>query len=244
MSSKSKFILLGLLLFGVCIAVKINANSATGSWRYRMTVTVSTPEGDKTGSSVREVTAIHGWQPFPDSGATVSLKGEAVVVDLGKRGQLFALLTGYRLAEENATDLPGYVLDHKYPQFSVEGIKEMGELSGYKELDQEWYPHFVHFKDITNPKTVENVMTMGACHIHELCVKTDNFEKIFGKGVHIKSVTIEMTKDDVTKGIEKWIPWLPRELHNPGYLGNPAPPYIDPTKTFLTGGEFSEGIIK
>lgn len=40
-------------------------------------------------------------------------------------------------------------------------------------------------------------------------VKTeDNFEKIYGSGVKLKSITIEMTDDPVTNKINRYLPWL------------------------------------
>jgi hypothetical protein len=66
------------------------------TYKYRMTVEVSTPEGIKTGSSVIEVTT-HQWPKFL-SGITAgnttesSAVGEAPFVDLGARGMLFATL--------------------------------------------------------------------------------------------------------------------------------------------------------
>jgi hypothetical protein len=54
------------------------------SWRQKLTVVVSTPDGDKTGSAVTEVS----WWPNRFSGLwgskwESSHDGEAVVVDLG-----------------------------------------------------------------------------------------------------------------------------------------------------------------
>lgn len=70
-----------------------------------MTITVDTPEGLKSGSAVREVFV--QYQPGfmgVQAGGHATLRGEAVEVDLGARGKLFALMrskfsedAGYRI---------------------------------------------------------------------------------------------------------------------------------------------------
>jgi hypothetical protein len=43
------------LLLGIAVAEAAEVTPLAGSWRYKMTVEVETPEGLKTGSAVREV---------------------------------------------------------------------------------------------------------------------------------------------------------------------------------------------
>ncbi|HTK84182.1 MAG TPA: hypothetical protein VL625_03765 [Patescibacteria group bacterium] len=61
---------------------------SAASGRYKITVTVETPEGLKTGSAVREIYAKSGGPTMlaEASSGHVDATGEAVVVDLGKRG--------------------------------------------------------------------------------------------------------------------------------------------------------------
>lgn len=70
------------------------AGEALPTYRYRLTVEVETPEGIKSGFSVIEVrTTMAGRVKLPDANAlAIDFIGEAVTVDLGKRGLLFALL--------------------------------------------------------------------------------------------------------------------------------------------------------
>lgn len=70
-----------------------NAMYPSATIRYRLTLAVNTPEGIKTGSGVIEVTYAKAVRLLGSSAEiTTGVKGEAVVVDLGKRGILFALL--------------------------------------------------------------------------------------------------------------------------------------------------------
>lgn len=207
-----RFVLLAIVLVGV-MSMALTACSVlgtSGQWRYKMTVTITTPEGDKTGYAVREVSASKGGGiALPESHGSVSLKGEAVVIDLGQRGVVFALLSGYYLAEDYGSDIPAYIFMPGGGWLSATGIKQMENLkAGPKELELKWYPVMVRFKDSNDPRTVENLLDMKVCPDpvtkvpnQNLCLEKDHFEETFGAGVKLKSITIEMTEDTVTHGI-------------------------------------------
>ena len=65
------------------------------SINYKITVNIETPEGIKSGSTVREIsqkralTAIN----LPGVGSAPNVIGEAVVIDLGEKGLLFGLIS-------------------------------------------------------------------------------------------------------------------------------------------------------
>lgn len=91
-----------IFLLGLATPIVLLATSACGEaaskrypdYRYLLTVEVDTPEGIKTGSSVIEVSTRKAGEyeiPTPKQVFT-RIKGEAVAVDLGKRGTMFALL--------------------------------------------------------------------------------------------------------------------------------------------------------
>jgi hypothetical protein len=226
---------------------------ASGTWRYKMTVTVSTPEGDKVGSAVREVSVQKGWSPLPEMHPHVSVKGEAVVVDLGKRGVVFALLKGYRLGADYGSDIPAYIFMSEHGWLSAAGIKKMSEMktTAPVELQPENYPIFVRFKDQSDPKTVENLLDMKQCaspgthRMNSMCIEKDHFEEAFGTGVRLKSVTIEMTKDPVTWGVEKWLPWLP-DYYNKMFDGRRYNTIRSdyPFANSLASGAFKAGVEK
>jgi len=86
------------ILIIIAVYVGYEAFFNHGSWNYKLTLVVETPEGQVVGSAVRKVSAqrdpvILQWIPASGYGHA-GVKGEAVVVDLGQRGVLFALLTG------------------------------------------------------------------------------------------------------------------------------------------------------
>jgi hypothetical protein len=182
----------------------------SGTLRYKMTVSVETPEGIKTGSAVREIYFSRTPQLVPDASpwmAGVS-KGEAVVVDLGKRGVLFALMRGLggdvdygQDVIPNAFPPPDSASDKNCCHFTKETIRYYRSLrEGKAILKTKEYPEFVHFRDLKDPTTVEDVLDKGTIEGRwDYTVAADHFEEIFGKGVKLKEVTIEVTADSTSK---------------------------------------------
>lgn len=189
----------------------------SGTWRYRMTVTVETPEGIKTGSVVREVTVQRGLGLFPEMGPRVRVQGEAVVIDLGKRGTLFALMRGGLRGVDYARTLPFEVFPYEHGGTTARGIAHYSRLKNARaRLKPEQYPMFVSFRNIEDPKTVDRVFNVQfygrrdsqGNYTGRKAQITDRLEKVFGNGTKIKEVTVEMTKDLSTRTIEKILPWL------------------------------------
>lgn len=211
------------------LGIKVTTQKA--SWRYKMTVEVETPEGIKTGSAVREVTVV---KPTPEIqglyDTKVTVDGEAVVVDLGKRGILFALLSGYDMGPDNAYQVVFNSLSGP-PGLSEEGIEYYKNLKNIKAtLKPENYPFLVTFLDKKNPKTIKMIHEMkwdGTYPMHYK-IFADHSEEIFGKGVHVKDIKIEMTNEPVTKIIDKYMPSYSQDSDFWSWLNSLA--YDDPRR--------------
>lgn len=169
------------------------------SYRYRVTVEIDTPQGMRSGSSVWETRTWEG-SGIPDTAIRSQDRGEAVAVDL-PGGTLFALL---RYADMNVDYASGVVPGHvqKYPQPSFPVTKNWKEIDRairdtkpVFELYPDEYPLLVRFSDINSPATVEEV-------------NSANLAGIFGPGVRLNRITIAVTEDDVTEGIDKRLGWL------------------------------------
>lgn len=160
-------------------------------WSYKLTLVVETPEGIKTGSAVRWVYFSVMPKLLPEEhGVDFGVKGEAVAVDLGKRGLLFALMKG--------TDAGGdayYIVEQTFPhQGGVRGkVLYYTFLKDKKELAFDKIPMLVRFRDINDPKTVEQV-------------DPNDLGKSFGEGVRLVSATLEMTNEDMTQKIANILP--------------------------------------
>lgn len=189
----------------------------SGTWRYRMTVSVETPEGIKTGSAVREIHAYSYPQLISTTSATVQVsKGEAVVVDLGKRGVLFALIGedyGHRIIFDV---FPGH------HGTTSKGIRYYRSLKDAKvTLEPDKYPTFVRFLNINDPETVQQVSRADSLdRLRKINPKRSkeslaSFEEAFGSGIRVKEVSIEITRDKITSGIQQYLPWL---ANTNGYL--------------------------
>lgn len=214
-----------LAVTGSALALAMGEGRVSGSWRYKMTVTVETPEGIRSGSAVREVSnAISNpGLDCPECGNAPSIEGEAVVVDLGQRGVLFALLRGNPwLGEDYAKGVVFHIFPYSGGYSTVEGIRHYSTLKeGKATLKPYQYPMLVTFTDRDDPKSVKAVLDMAYRENskrmpEDIILKQDHFEELFGPGVKLKEITIEMTDDPVTLSIEKFLPWL-RALDG-GYL--------------------------
>ena len=217
MSNLTKALLiLAALALGAVMWWKINY--PTYAWNQKLTVTVSTPRGEVSGSSVVAVSWNRnffsgGWGGPPFH---LTLRGEATTVDLGEGQFLFAVL-GYHGSKQCTGLIPLKLLRQKLPLQSdddywapdtfnrVQAARRRGPIT----LPQQLYPVFLRFRDIKDRSTVERV-------------DPDNLTKSFGPGVRLVRVTIEITDEPVTQGIRKVLPWLSRK--NVGYLPVPMAP--------------------
>ena len=208
-----------LSLMAATLVLPLAGCAKTYRWRQKLTVTVATPTGDRSGSAVTEVRAKltnsigAGW------GASVNRKGEAVVVDLGNGKYLFGLqgeLTNY-LAQTAFKD--------SLPSDTVENIwAKLEQMQGSRvELSPSLYPMLVTFGDLTDPKSVKGV-------------KPSDLAASFGPGYALKSITLEITDEPVTEGVvEKLLPWI----GNPAVMENPNWGQIPESARRLLGGFLS-----
>lgn len=197
-------------------------NYISAEWRFKITVSVETPEGLRTGSSVYEMSnsdVRHRIFGLTEGGNSAEIKGEAVVVDLDKRGILFALIPDQMMFYNVFPPPNGGATRY-------EGIDYYKHLKNRKvTLNPSEYPAMVMFKDIKDPKTVE-------------AVRADALAATFGEGVKLKDITIEMTDEPVTWEIEKVLGWL--EKVKMSYLSGK---HINGSKLYeqLHGGNFQVG---
>jgi hypothetical protein len=201
-----------------CAVAGSSAEYPSATIRYKMTVEVETPEGIKTGSAVREISMVSRPMRMGEMNDTHMRleKGEAVVVDLGQRGVLFATLG-------SATD-PVWSLLNAFPSPCAEGAVSRCSVKYYSslkpgdsaQLSTRYYPMFVAFGDLNDPKSAKNVLEMKSCPDpatgipdNSRCIDKDHFEETFGRGVRLRFVVIEITKADIEFVVRKILPWLP-----------------------------------
>ena len=192
---------------GTCAAIIIGVlpgcsqGRPTGRYNFRMTVAVDTPQGLRAGSSVYEVKGITTHDPFRGNrGQMARIRGEAVAVDLPNGKTVFATMSSERHpnADSGLAVLSISVLDPSFEndwQASARRI-ELGEgREGSVALKQSDYPYLAVFRDIQVPSSVERI-------------DPDNASATLGNGYQIQSISMEVTYDPVTVGLENRLPWL------------------------------------
>lgn len=175
-----------------------------------MIVEVTTPQGVKSGSAVwsRKISKSIG----PISPYNASFKAEAVAVDLPNGQTLFMLVKG----QEG-------MLDAYFPELMEDRVKfdRVGHVAaiassgGRKDLPctpeaeaawphkegrhsknyDNYCPMLVTFKDMRDPMSVT-------------LVDRGDLAATFGKGYRLKAITVQVTDEPLTTGIEKRLGWL------------------------------------
>lgn len=162
------------------------------SWHQKFTVTVETPEGDVSGSSVSAVSWRKQWFRWDGMAWSYDLTGEAVVVEVTPGRYLFALLKGAgtteymgSVAAASIAGREGRVIDGA---LFDEVRDKRDRAAGVITVPDYQYPIMVTFDDIADPASVRLVdpVDLGAR---------------FGPGVRLKSVELEVTEEAVTEGV-------------------------------------------
>ena len=202
------------LFIGIAVASYVVYSAVfSATVRYRLTLQAEVDGEPKSGSGVIEVTYSENNDPISQAAFSIDVRGEAVILDLGPRGMLFALLKGdtdSRSGPEyivlKAFDLPGGAL----PSPVTSGLQQVRRLAGKRELALTSLPQLVRFRDPNDPKTVERVDPL-------------DLERSFGAGVKLVHAELEIvpagiwpfnrvgvTGEPITTGIAKKLSWLPQ----------------------------------
>lgn len=216
--------------------IAISTNSYTKN--FRVTVTVETPEGLKTGSAVRQIWNGRELIDLPDVGNPAGVRGEAVVVDLGERGVLFALISHESDNEfKRAFHPPAGMSGREYWSSLKPGER--------RELDpRTWpgYPKLVTFTDMDDPMTVTLAQVWERDQDGFYFLKEDRMEELFGEGVKLNDIVFEITEEPVISGIIEIIPWL--EDVKVGYLDGRTVRTSNQLSNTLHIGNFKRGMSK
>lgn len=222
------------------MAIGLSGCSDTYEWNEKVTLEVETPDGLKTASSVQGIELIHTWAGLPEmKGASASLKGEAVVMEVLPGRFLFALLSSERdpsrrlnlFYNRELDDLYRRELGLKAGEYKNRTVPEKVALTlrtkGHAmAMPTYYYPLLVTFKDINDPSSVQKV-------------EPGNLSAVFGSGVKLKRITYEITDTPVTRGVlNKVLGWL--DTHA-GLLSGKKTYDIGKIEQNLTVGAFRKG---
>lgn len=186
-------------------------NEGLPDYRYKMAIHVNTPAGERVFSSVRAVRSRFVSSIMSSVGQTIrdELEGEAVILDLPDGRTAFALL-----ARRDDSDLAVYstgpalgpqIPERAYANFlnrAVSRRQQMVELRGAFELPRtvahnpshrtdykpkQTWPLFVVFDDPARPASIREVSP---------------------ESLGVRAITIEITDEPITTGIDQRLPWL------------------------------------
>lgn len=193
------------ILIGIVIIIAISVALfwrayPSYSWNQKVTMTVQTPDGIVSASSVgRMVVSEKVSLGIAEAGGINSdFEGEATIVALPNGQFLFALIqSANSFSLKVFSDVPGVrkSVDGSYVQWD-ESAKHIQNLVGARTFPAEYYPMLVTFADINDPASVKEV-------------DPANLAVTFGLGYSLKSITLEITDEDVTLGeAKKVLRWL------------------------------------
>ena len=172
------------------------------SLRYRLTLEAMVEGRPVTGSGVIQVDYSKRPPLLPQVERVMySVHGEAVVLDLGDRGVLFALLKDGSLRtgrDSPRRGEPRMIVPVAWWDRGIRGpddVDRLGQLQGRRELGFDALPMLVRFENLNDPASVK-------------LVEPVDLAASFGPGVTLSRVTVEITRDPVTKQIEARLPWL------------------------------------
>ena len=153
-----------------CVVAAWFVATPSDTWHYRITVTLQTPDGPKSGTTVRAVT-MHPGIGLTGLPPSFDLKGEAVAIEAAPGSYVFALLR----SPTRETDDAALIVTEAFPQ---------EDKQGSAILQPAQYPLMVHFDSLNTPKTATRDTTP------------------------VSEIKLEITKEPVTWGLGKLLPWL------------------------------------
>lgn len=185
---RSRAYVAACLLLGSCTDL--------GSFNFRYTVTMDTPQGPRAGSSVITVRGytIPGSQHI-GGGQKLALTGDVPFVDLPNGVTIFALLADPSGGGGPLSTMlwsrrrPGVSGDYKGP------IADLIVHPVCKTVERERLPIFLYFTDPRKPDSSQRI-------------KTDEIAGRFGADYRVRKVSVCVTHDEPKWTLEKRLLWL------------------------------------
>ena len=189
-----------LLLVALVVGDQIRLNRP--GHKYRLSVSVDTPDGPKSASGVFAVVPYRGYSV---SGSTRT-RGDAVFVDLGHGKNLVALMMHGEKGSE--TDGMNYVALRAYRAAGHNvSFGNLSQMTGSVPVAGELIPVLMTFANLADPATAR-------------AVPSDNLAAVLGAGYRLQGVSVSIVKngfwpldlggafgEPVTRGIETKLPW-------------------------------------
>jgi hypothetical protein len=197
------------ILAVVCAVLTLAGCERGASYRYKLSLSLDTPNGVVSAYNVVEVRAFA--VSIPARGVMSKVTGEALFLDLGPgKRPLVALLTRRYpplvprpKADPRSTwgeKDPAGILDRLYtgnarmPNY-LDTIDRFAKFRGPRPIATFDLPDLVTFADVNDPYSA-------------IAVDPDDLSATLGPGVSWRATTIEATDAPMTTGIEAKLPWV------------------------------------
>lgn len=202
-----KWIVPILLLVAIYLADQIRIGRP--DHKYRLTVDVQTPAGDRKASGILSVRPNRSYGGTGSGSSLPQTKGDALLVDLGD-GKNLVVLLAYGADGSNFDDanfLPTRVLGARDRRI---GFRDVKTLAGAPAVvvPNEFKPVFVTFADLVDPKSARRI-------------DPNDLEASFGKGYRLRNFSVDVIAngfwpfdvggalgEPVTRAIEAQLSWL------------------------------------
>lgn len=186
---------IGRLVILASVVISLSACRSEYDWHQKLTVTVNTPTGEKSGSSVVGIQLWFGRLPLSGGEWASKVSGEATVVEVAPGQYLFALLGDSRGQSSAELALQTFWDDLPHTP-SEENWRTLSKLRATRPVPLKEYPLLVTFADINDPKSARRV-------------DPQDLAAAFGPGFELKSITLEITDDSVSSGfISSIVGWV------------------------------------
>ncbi|MEE4210314.1 MAG: hypothetical protein V2I43_13740 [Parvularcula sp.] len=185
-------------LLGFCLTGCGLVDSST--YRFEMVVSVDTPDGIKTGSSVYEVSASSRPTILIDENPLqTSVIGEAVVVEVAPGQRIYALLNTharfYDLVGLSMATLEPSFAERPFVPETARNLSQQDPTSAPAKVRPQDYPVLVKFDDKEDPTSLR-------------ILEPADFSEEFGPGYSLRQITVQISDGPVTKGAVDHLTWL------------------------------------
>jgi hypothetical protein len=195
------FIVWALTVAGIVVGVHTAFQFAypTTSIRYRLTLEATVGDRPVAGSGVIQVDYWASPALLPDmKRVEAHVSGEAVMLDLGDHGLVFALLADGFHRRPSASEMVPQNWNLSLQNRS--DVLALRSVNGAKELRSGELPGLVRFRRLNDPATVEHV-------------EPTDLATTFGSDVRLVRGVVEITDAPITVGIRQRLSWLAAQEH-------------------------------
>ncbi|MCP4096561.1 MAG: hypothetical protein GY748_10005 [Planctomycetaceae bacterium] len=195
----------------------------TATVRFKTIIALKVDGNTREFSSVMQVKYTRITKSLMGAGGGATLWGEAVVIDLGRRGKAYMLVStrshnGNFSSSYHTAISQSFGINKSLGSLKQKDIEAYRNLTGrvpminndlYNNRPKTKYPMIVAFKDENDPASL-------------FVVDLKDMSPAFGRGVKFENVYLEITDEEITTGeVFKHLPWL-KKKYKAGFETEPA----------------------